>query len=71
MLVYQTNELGIYVGPVIADESPLEPGVWLIPGGCVEIEPPQTSVDQVAVWQAGAWIIMQTEENTSSVVDQL
>jgi len=27
--------------PVVADESPLEPGVYHIPAGSVEIEPPQ------------------------------
>lgn len=31
--VYQTNAEGYFVGPVQADPSPLEPGVWLIPGG--------------------------------------
>ena len=35
--VYQTDHLGLYVGPVIADASPLEEGVYLIPGGCIEI----------------------------------
>ena len=57
MLVYQTNAQGIYVGPVMADESPLEPGVWLIPGGCVEVEPPQIPAGEMAVWQSGAWVL--------------
>ena len=58
MLVYQTNAQGVYVGPVMADESPLEPGVWLVPGGCVEVEPPQIPEGQMAVWQSGAWSVI-------------
>jgi hypothetical protein len=38
-IVYQTDHLGLYVGETEADESPLEPGEFLIPGGCVE-DPP-------------------------------
>ena len=58
MLVYQINAQGIYVGPVLADESPLEPGAWLIPAGCIETPPPETEVGYVAIWHSGAWMIM-------------
>lgn len=57
MIVYQTNDEGVYVGPVEADESPLEPGVWLIPRGCVEVEPPPIPQGQMAVWSGGAWSV--------------
>jgi hypothetical protein len=53
--VYQTNHLGILVGPVTADESPLEPGVYLIPGGCVETPPPAIAEHKVAWWNGQAW----------------
>lgn len=58
MIVYQTNKSGIYVGPVEADESPLEPGVWLIPGGAVEIAPPEIPFGHVAVWINQAWEVV-------------
>lgn len=58
MIVYQTNGQGVYVGQVLADESPLESGVWLIPAGCVETPPPQVSEGQMAVWVSGAWTTM-------------
>ncbi|KAA0983768.1 phage tail protein [Pseudomonas sp. ANT_J28] len=53
--VYQTDHLGIYVGPVVADESPVEPGVFLIPGGCVEIAPPAIPEHKVAWWSGQDW----------------
>lgn len=40
--VYQCDRAGMYVSQVIADQSPKEPGVFLIPAGCTEIAPPET-----------------------------
>lgn len=54
-LVYQTDHLGIFIGAVEADESPLEPGVYLIPGGCVETPPPTIPEHKVAWWNGQAW----------------
>jgi hypothetical protein len=54
-LVYQTDHLGIFVGAVAADESPLEPGVYLIPGGCVEAAPPAILEHKAAWWNGKAW----------------
>lgn len=55
--VYQTDAAGYYVGPAIADESPLEQGVYLIPAGCVEIAPPAFTETQRACWNNGAWAV--------------
>lgn len=57
MKVYQTGKHGIFIGEVEADESPLEPGVFLIPAGCVEVAPPAVAEGKVAVWEAGAWLV--------------
>lgn len=54
--VYQTDSAGHYVpphdpaNPTVADESPLEEGVWIIPGGCVEKAPPPREK-----WPPGKW----------------
>jgi len=53
--VYQTDGQGVFVGTTYARESPLEPGVFLIPAGCVEVAPPSFTAGQVARWSAGAW----------------
>lgn len=58
MLVYQTNSQGIYVGTVLADESPLETGVWLVPAGCVETPPPAVQEGYLAMWHSNGWIVI-------------
>jgi hypothetical protein len=79
MIVFQTNSAGVFVGPVQADPSPLEPGVWLIPGGCVETPPPDTPEGTMAVWQDDAWVLQPlpvdpqepTQETTPPTPEQL
>lgn len=39
-IVSQLGPDGYLVGPTVADESPLEPGVFLIPGGAIDRPPP-------------------------------
>jgi len=39
-IVCQLDAEGYLVGVATADESPLEPGVFLIPAGCVDIASP-------------------------------
>lgn len=56
--VYQTDHLGLYVGPTTADESPLEPGVFLIPGGCVEVAPPETPQGKIQHWNGKRWQLL-------------
>jgi hypothetical protein len=53
--VIQLDADGYFVGFATADESPLEPGVYLIPGGCIEAEAPTIPEGQRAKWD-GAWV---------------
>lgn len=56
--VYQTDNEGVYVGETTADESPLEPGVFLIPAGGVEFAPPAfDSTRQLARFSHGKWTV--------------
>ena len=41
-----------YVGKCFVQESPLEPGVWLIPSNTTEIEPPEVGQYQKQVFNA-------------------
>lgn len=58
--VYQTDHLGILVGITVADQSPLEPGVWIIPGGCVEPAPPQAAEHQLPRWDGERWHLIDS-----------
>lgn len=54
--VFQLDADGVLIGATAADESPLEPGVFLLPSGCVEIEPPPHVEGKLRVFSAGAWL---------------
>lgn len=58
--VYQTDHLGIYVAPTVADSSPLEPNVWMIPAGCVELPPPAAGTNQVQFWDGAKWQLIDS-----------
>ena len=48
------------IGPVVLDESdlsPLEEGVYLIPGGCVDLEPPNPPAGQWPHLINGSWVL--------------
>ncbi|MGZ0703790.1 DUF4376 domain-containing protein [Pseudomonas piscis] len=53
--VYQTTLAGLFSGISEADESPLEPGVFLIPAGCVETPPPLIPENKAAHWNGQVW----------------
>lgn len=54
-IVYQTNHQGLYLNAVEAKESPLEPGAFLIPAGCVEVPPPKIPEYKAAHWNGHTW----------------
>lgn len=55
--VYQTSGDGLFVGETVATESPLEPGTFLLPGGCVEEPPPACTEAEQVRWVDGAWTV--------------
>lgn len=66
--VYQTNYSGLFVGESLADESPLEPGVFPIPAGCVETAPPESwQEDQWPRWNGFKWELIQKPEVQQAV----
>jgi hypothetical protein len=54
--VCQLDAAGYFTNLAVADESPLEPGVYLIPGGCIDTTAPTISAGQRAKWN-DAWVI--------------
>lgn len=61
MIAYQTNADGVYVGTVVCDMSPLEPGVWLVPAGAYTDVPPNVEDDEVVVWADGGWAVVKVQ----------
>lgn len=53
--VCQLDENGYFVGLVEADESPLEPGVFLIPRGALDVEAPSVPTGKRARWSGDSW----------------
>lgn len=54
--VIQLDSAGYFAGFTTADESPLEPGVFLLPGGAVDAPVPVISEGQRAKWE-GSWVV--------------
>ena len=50
-------ETGVFIGVDFAQESPLEPGVFLLPAGATFVEPPQAPEGKQAVWGGESWSV--------------
>jgi hypothetical protein len=68
--VFQIDRAGMLVGPTEADESPLEPGVYLIPAGCVEAPPPaQWPEDKWPRWNGAKWRLVNRPQPVAEQAD--
>lgn len=55
-MVYQYDASGLYLGTTLADESPLEQGVFHLPAHCTETSVPDTwAEDQHPRWDGCTW----------------
>jgi hypothetical protein len=45
----------------VADESPLEPGVFLIPAHATDIEPPTCESNQIQIFNETSWDIIEDQ----------
>lgn len=58
MRVYSYNPAtGEFVGDDVADPSPLEDGVWLIPANATTVAPPAPQPGKAIVWTGSAWAL--------------
>lgn len=62
-IVSQLDANGYFVAAVEADQSPLEPEVFLIPGGAIDVAPPTIPQGKVALWQNGAWAFVNPPDD--------
>lgn len=54
--VVQLDAAGYFVGTTVADESPLEQGVYLMPAGTIDADSPVVPEGSRAKWDGG-WVI--------------
>ena len=52
---YQFDHAGLFDGVTEADESPLEPGVYLLPARCTLVPPPDATEDSWPRWNGAEW----------------
>ena len=58
MLIYHYHPVtGVFLGQSLADESPLEPGVFLVPAYATATPPPETGNGEYACWENDAWSV--------------
>jgi hypothetical protein len=62
-IVYQFDDNGYFLYETIADESPLEPGIFLYPRNTTIYKPPKIEKkNKVARWTGTEWIIEEIAE---------
>lgn len=67
--VYQIDRAGLLLGQTLADESPLEPGIWLMPAGTVEVEPPECPDGNWPRWDGNSWDVSGTSKPMEAASD--
>lgn len=54
-IAYQLDHDRFYAGPADIDPDPEQEGEWLIPGDCVDVEPPPPLEGKLRRWVNGTW----------------
>lgn len=64
---YQFDRSGYYLGEIEADESPLEPGVYLLPARCTLIPPPADVPEgRCPRWNGAGWVLVNQPPERSA-----
>lgn len=70
MIAYQYDRAGLYQGQTEADESPLEPGVYLLPARSTFTAPPMDIPDdRWPRWNGVAWDLVNRPQHPAVTHD--
>jgi len=67
MKVYQCDANGFLIGETVADESPLEKGVFLIPANCTKKKPPKEKEGKIAQFADDKWKLVDIPKPVESL----
>ncbi len=74
MKAFQLNRAGLYMTEVEKDESPLEPGIYHMPAGCIDTPPPaEWPEDKWPRWNGTEWQLVNrpTQQAEPSATEKL
>lgn len=67
--VYSYNNEGIYVGITVADKSPLENGIYLIPANATTIKPPEIQEGYIQKFNGTGWDVVEIINKKYLLID--
>ena len=70
MIIFNYNDDGEFVGFSEAEESPLEPGTYLIPANATTVAVPQIPEGKIAKFLNGVWSLVNVVVDPPEIVEQ-
>lgn len=64
MKVYNYDKNGEFINESIADESPLEPGVYLVPANSTTEPPPKQKEGSISIFENDSWTVKTIRNNS-------
>ncbi|MCD7096982.1 hypothetical protein [Stenotrophomonas sp. MMGLT7] len=65
--VYLIDAAGLLAGTLEAEESPMQPGTWLLPAGAIDTPPPaDVPAGRVPRWNGAAWTLATAPRKSTS-----